>query len=149
MVKIRITPPDLFLVLIVFEIILHFIFPIKNLIIPPYNYLGILLFIIGILPNLWIGIYFRKIKTSIDINEKPKKFVTSGLFRLSRNPIYLGMVLALIGLGIFLGSIGPFLIPILFIILTNSFVIPIEERNLEKQFGKKYLKYKSQVRRWI
>ncbi len=75
--------------------------------------------------------------------------ITSGLFKISRNPIYLGMLLILLGEAILLGSIITFIFPLLFIISTNVAVIPIEEKMLEKRFGKKYLDYKNKVGRWI
>ena len=79
----------------------------------------------------------------------PKKLVTSGFFKFSRNPTYLGMTLALFGEAIFLGSLVTFILPILFFVLINKTNIPVEEKNLEKKFGKKYLNYKKKVRRWI
>jgi len=145
----RFTPPDLILVFILLEIIMHFVFPIMQIINTPYTYLGILLIIIGQIPNFWIYFYFRKMKTTKEIYQKPRKLITSGLFRISRNPNYLGMALALLGIAILLGSLITFIFPIIFIILTDIFVIPREEMNLEKAFGKKYRTYKEKVRRWI
>ena len=105
----RISLTDLIWVFIILEVILHFLLPIKQIIYFPYRYIGILLIILDQIPNFWYGIYFRKIKTSLGTYDKPKKLVTSGLFRISRNPIYLGMVLTLLGVAILLGSISPFI----------------------------------------
>lgn len=79
----------------------------------------------------------------------PKKLITSRLFRIGRNPTYLGMIISLIGEAIFLGSLITFIIPIVFAVLINIINIPFEEKNLEKAFGKEYLAYKKKVRRWI
>jgi protein-S-isoprenylcysteine O-methyltransferase Ste14 len=59
------------------------------------------------------------------------------------------MALALFGAFLFLGSISPFIIWILFIILIDRTVIPLEEKNLEERFGNEYLEYRSKVRRWL
>ena len=147
--KIRFTAPDMILLLVILQIIMHFIFPIIQIINYPYTYFGILLIIIGQIPNVWIYFYFKKVKTSLKIHEKPKKLVTLGLLRISRNPNYLGMAVTLFGVAILLGSLIAFIFPISFIIWTNSSVIPLEEKNLEKAFGKKYLAYKKRVRKWI
>jgi protein-S-isoprenylcysteine O-methyltransferase Ste14 len=140
---------NLFLVLIIINIFLHYLLPIKQIIFPPYIYIGIILFVLGWVPNIWMGLYFRKIGTSISANQIPKKLVTSGLFKISRNPNYLGMIIALIGEAVFLGSLITFIIPIIFAILITKINIPFEEKNLEKAFGKNYFNYKKQVRRWL
>jgi len=79
----------------------------------------------------------------------PRKLVINYFFKISRNPVYLGMVVVLFGEAIFLGSLVTFIIPILFFILVNQINIPYEEKNLEKVLGRKYLNYKKKVRRWI
>jgi protein-S-isoprenylcysteine O-methyltransferase Ste14 len=147
--KFRFTPPDYILVIVILQILFHFILPVKQIISSPYIYLGILLIVIGQIPNFSIFFIFRKFKTTIKSYEMPKKLVTSGLFKVSRNPIYLGMALTLFGVAVLLGSLITFVFPVVFIILTDIFVIPVEERNLEKAFGKKYRDYKRKVRRWI
>ena len=136
---------NLFLVLIILNIILHYFIPIKQIIFFPYKYIGILLFILGWIPNIWLGIT----KGPSLAHQIPKKLITIGLFRFSRNPNYLGMVVALLGEAIFLGSLITFIIPILFVILINKFNTNFEEEILEKKFGKRYLNYKKRVRRWI
>jgi protein-S-isoprenylcysteine O-methyltransferase Ste14 len=59
------------------------------------------------------------------------------------------MAITLFGVSILTGSLVTFIFPLLFIILTEIFVIPTEEKNLERKFGKRYLEYKKQVRRWL
>ena len=148
--KKRFTPPDYFFVGGMLQVFLHVFLPLKRIIFPPYTYIGIFLILFGLHLN-WIHVYrlFREFKTTTNIYETPKILVTSGFFKISRNPTYIGMFLTLLGLSIALGSIVTFVFPILFFILTNHFTIPVEEKNLEKKFGKKYLDYKKKVRRWI
>lgn len=144
------TVPDLMWIFIVLQIALHYLFPIKRVIMSPYNYFGIPLILIGLYLNwFWVANRFNKEKTTIDPNVVPSKFVTDGPFKFTRNPTYLGMALTFIGISILLGSIATFIIPIIFIILTDRIVILMEEKNMEKKFGKEYLKYKKKVRRWI
>jgi len=147
--KTKFNIPDMILVFVVLEILAHFIFPIKQIINSPYTYFGILFIVVGQIPNFWIYFYFRKRNTTVKIYETSKSVITSGLFRISRNPNYLGMAISLFGVAIFLGSLITFIFPIIFVILTDIFVIPYEERDLEKVFGKKYVDYKKRVRRWV
>jgi len=147
--SIKIMPPNYFMMFIFLEILLHFILPIKKIIFGYWGYFGILFILLGIYLNLAVWWNFKKVKTTEKVYKFPSTFITSGVFRISRNPMYLGMVLILLGESILLGSIISFLFPILLFILINKFTIPIEEKNLEKKFGLKYKKYKKKVRRWI
>jgi len=63
--------------------------------------------------------------------------------------MYLGMASILLGIAIFFGTLTAFIFPLIFIIYIERFIIPIEEKNLEKRFGKKYVEYKKKVRHWI
>jgi len=88
-------------------------------------------------------------KTTINTFEIPTSLVTTKIFNISRNPIYLGMVLIFFGIVIFLGSIISFAPLIAFIFLLDRFVISSEEEKLVKIFAKDYIDYKKRVRRWI
>ena len=144
----RIDIANLILVFVLLQIVLYYLFPIE-IIYAPYTYIGILLIVIGFLPNLWVGTKFRKLKTALWPYETPSKLITTGMFKFSRNPNYLGFVVMLIGVAILLGSLIPFIVPIVFFILINKFNIAVEEKMLKKKFGKKYLDYQKKVRRWL
>ena len=147
--KINFTPPDMIFVFIGLQILTHFIIPVKQLFIYPFTLIGLLLIIMGQVPNFWSYFYFRKIQTTLKIYKIPEKLITSGFFRLSRNPIYLGMAITLFGISFLLGSLITFVFPIIFIILTDIFTINFEENNLKRKFGKRYINYTKKVRRWI
>lgn len=75
--------------------------------------------------------------------------VTTGVFRITRNPMYLGFVLILLGIGSFMGSLTSFaVIPVLAVLMDVVF-IKVEERMLEEKFGERWLTYRSEVRRWV
>lgn len=80
---------------------------------------------------------------------KASTLVTTGVYKISRNPMYLGFLLLLISWWIFLGELLAVCGCIFFVIYMNKFQIAPEERILEKLFGGEYLNYKSKVRRWI
>jgi len=92
---------------------------------------------------------FRKAGTGIRPFEEATSLVTTGFYRFTRNPMYLGMFLMLIGVAILLGSIGAVFPAIVFImIIRNNFVLG-EEQFMEASFGQQYLDYKARVRRWL
>jgi len=145
----KIKPPTYFLILLFLSILFHFVFPIKKIIPSPYNHLGWVFIIIGITLNIWADNLFKKHKTTVEPGKKSQKLVLEGPFKISRNPMYLGMVLILIGTSVILRSLITFLFPIVFIIIIETIFIPIEEKDMEKVFRKEYQNYKNKIRRWI
>ncbi len=94
---------------------------------------------------------FRQVRTTVDPMDpgKATQLVTDGVFRISRNPMYLGLVLVLIGWAVWLDSASPWFIPPLFmIVITRVQIIP-EERALERLFGPQYAAYRRSVARWV
>jgi protein-S-isoprenylcysteine O-methyltransferase Ste14 len=75
--------------------------------------------------------------------------VTSGIYRLSRNPMYLGFLLALAGWTVFLGNIIALALLPLFVAHMNAFQIKPEERALLAKFGPAYAQYMRTTRRWL
>ena len=94
---------------------------------------------------------FRKIKTTIS-PLKPNKtssLVKSGIYEYTRNPMYLGLLLMLVSIALFLKNFISFLIiPLFILFITKNQILP-EEEALEKIFGEEYKNYKKKVRRWI
>ena len=75
--------------------------------------------------------------------------VTTGIFRFTRNPMYLGLLVILIGWAIFLANAASLLILSVFVLYMNRFQIGPEERVLSRIFGAEFAAYRSRVRRWL
>ena len=147
--KHRFMPPTYFFILLFLSIGFHFLFPIIKLIYPPYTYSGFVFIALGAVVNLWADLLLKRAKTTVKPHEKPTQLITSGPFSISRNPQYLGFTAILLGVVILHGTLIMFLFPVLFVIIIEAMFIPMEEKNLESAFGRKYLDYKKKVRRWI
>lgn len=145
----KVMPPTCFWISFIHLVCLYLIFRSEPVIPSPYRYLGMVLIVFGIVMNLWADSLFRKKSTTVKPYENPTFLITSGPFRMSRHPMYLGMALILIGMAMLLGSLASFIFPLTFIIIMERRFIPMEEGNLEKVFGAKYRSYKKRVRRWI
>lgn len=94
---------------------------------------------------------FRKAKTTINplSPEKTSKLVVSGIYRFTRNPMYLGMLIILIGCAIWLGSALNVIVLAAFIAYITIFQIKPEEARLEELFGDELSAYMNKVRRWV
>lgn len=145
----KISPDGFFVALLALATLFHFVLPIKKIISHPDNHIGIAIIVIGIALTLLVNYLLLKNGTGIKPHETPSLLVSSGPFKFSRNPLYLGMAVAFFGFNILLGSISPFVFLTLFIIVIDRLFIPMEENNLKKALGKKYDDYKKLVRRWI
>lgn len=145
----RILPPTYFLIAGAVMIALHLFLPIERLFGWPWRLLGAPLVCAGVALAVLADQEFKKARTPVKPFELSTALITVGPFRYTRNPMYLGMLMVLIGLFLLLGTLAPLIvIPAFFWLIETHFVEP-EEKMLEIQFGDAYLEYKRQVRRWL
>ena len=125
--------------------------PVAQLIKEPVNNVGILLMLLALCMDFSSLYLFLKKRTTPN-PMKPEfttGLVTHGFYKISRNPMYLGMLTILFGLAIYLGNLTAFLVlPAFYFVITEMQIKP-EEQMLEQKFGEEYLDYKSKVRRWL
>jgi protein-S-isoprenylcysteine O-methyltransferase Ste14 len=96
-------------------------------------------------------IAFRRARTTINPTRPmaASSLVSNGIYRFTRNPMYLGLLVELLAWAVFLSSVAALLLVPLFVLYINRFQITPEERALTKIFGAEYAAYKGRVRRWI
>lgn len=93
---------------------------------------------------------FKKEDTNIDTFKKPNKMITGGFYKFSRNPMYLGFVIALLGVALlYQASLLSLFLLIVFSIILDKWYISFEEKMMHQEFGKEYEAYKNLTRRWI
>ena len=112
---------------------------------------GILLIVIGISLDLTALSQFFKQKTTPNplSPNKANTIVVSGLYRYSRNPMYLGLLISLTGWALYLGNLAGLACLPIFVLLLNQMQIKPEERALKEKFGESYRNYLRDVRRWL
>jgi len=133
---------------LILSITLEYFYPTKLWI--NYNiFFGIIILFVG-----WTIVYkskieFKKYKQKSGINNDIKEIINTGIYRRSRNPIYLAVLILNIGLSLIINSIWILIDTIIIAWMLNHFLIKKEERFLEKEFGGKYVEYKNKVKKWI
>lgn len=142
-------PPTYLLITVMVMIGLRFLLPVAVFIPPVWGLLGLVPLGVGIAVELAADQAFRRAQTTVRPFEVSSILVTDGLFRLSRNPMYLGFVLILFGVGVILGGALPFAAVVLFLILIERKFIRREEQMLADRFGKEWERYAARTRRWI
>lgn len=111
--------------------------------------LGGMLVVAGFSFMMWARILFTSRNTTLFVGQPSSELVCDGPFQFSRNPMYVGVLLFLMGLALWVGT-WPFYVavPLTFLFL-NFFHIPREERMLREVFGERYRAYSKDVRRWL
>jgi protein-S-isoprenylcysteine O-methyltransferase Ste14 len=145
----RVLPPTYFLVALVATLGLHWLLPVRQLIGFPVNLAGAVPILAGIVLNLLADRLFKVHDTTVKPFRESSALVTSGVFRRTRNPMYLGLVLILLGCGWIAGSATALVPGIVFGVLMDRRFIRTEESMLAAKHPEAWREYRSHVRRWI
>lgn len=105
----------------------------------------------GVVIALLGVISFRRARTTVNPlhPEAASALVVSGVYRFTRNPMYLGLLLVLLGWAVFLANALAFVFPAVYVPLMNRLQIRPEENALAEKFGPGFADYRSKVRRWL
>jgi protein-S-isoprenylcysteine O-methyltransferase Ste14 len=104
---------------------------------------------LGLATTLWGIATFANARTAIIPNQPASRLVSSGPYRYTRNPMYLGLSVAYLGGTLIVNSVWPLVVFPIVLGMLHSFVIAREERYLAAAFGAEYDAYRQRVRRWL
>lgn len=149
--ELTIPPPVVMLIVGLIMWLLAWLFPsltlpmIKNLTV------AVVIGLVGLAVSMAGIITFQRQGTTSDPRhpDQASALVTSGVYRWTRNPMYLGVLLILIGWGVFLGNVLALACAFIFVPYINRYQIIPEERLLQDKFGAVFTAYMAEVRRWI
>ncbi|MDH3747708.1 MAG: isoprenylcysteine carboxylmethyltransferase family protein [Gammaproteobacteria bacterium] len=145
----KILPPVYLLAATLFMIGLNYFAPIKTILHAPVTYVGAVLIALGLFIMIWPAVAFGKVGTAIKPFDDSTHLLTDGMYRITRNPMYLGMTTILLGIATLFGTASPFVLVPVFVWIIQTKFIRHEEAALEKTFGDPYIEYKRSVRRWL
>lgn len=147
----KVPPPVYALIIAVVMWALNKFLPLTYWDIPALRWVVMCLVIIGLTLDLMSLALFIKNRTTVNplCPQKASQLVITGFYRLSRNPMYLGLLCLLIAWALHLASLSPLLMLPAFIWLMNEMQIKPEEAVLRAKFGQDYADYCQRVRRWI
>jgi protein-S-isoprenylcysteine O-methyltransferase Ste14 len=145
---VRIHPPLVALLCLVGALALHMIMPGAQTVFA-HHLLGLIVVAVGIGVCFYAAAIFQARDTTKNPYGEPTSFVTTMPYTFTRNPMYLGVTIALLGFAIFFAAPEMLLAPVAFFVIIDRMVIPREEQTMERLFGTPYLDYKARVRRWL
>src|SRR5215212_2756509 len=143
-------PPIALLLAFLAGLLADWLYPLKLL--PasvPHVLLGSFIFVDGLALAVWSIVTIRRAGTAVETIKPTTAIVTDGPYRFSRNPIYLGMFLGLLGLAIAFNTVWILVALVAFYLVIRFGVIAREEAYLARKFGDAYLAYKARIRRWV
>ncbi len=145
-------PPILLVLTIALGIALQWLVPLSwlyGLAALEATVLGVAMIVAAFAIDVWAAIIFRRHKTTIMPHQPSARLVTHGPFRFSRNPIYLGNLMVVAGLGLVLSNLWLLLATPVLGYALHTLAIRREERHLEALFDDQWRDYKARVRRWV
>ena len=146
----KVPPPAVVLVIGVFMWLLSRATPSLHFDVPWHNWLAVVLVSAGFITGASGVVTFRKAKTTVNpLKPHASSLVTWGVYAISRNPMYLGGLIMLLGWAIFLSNALAFLFLPVYVLYLNRFQIAPEERVLTSLFGETYVAYQARARRWL
>ena len=145
---IEVRPPRIAQLLVLIAFVTHWFFPVSARL-----YSNATLGVIGIVGGLSLMLVawrqFKKRDTAVCPTDTPSSLVTDGVFRVSRNPMYLGILITLVGFALIAGSIPFYLAVIAWFVVMDRAFCPYEEEKLTDLFADRYVDYCDRVRRWF
>ena len=142
-------PPLIVVATLALGLFLNFVWPMRFLARTDALWLGALLIVVSIPIVIGAAWQLTKAKTAFDVRKPTIEIVNGGVFRISRNPTYLSMMLGFLGIASLVDSLWMLLLALPLVLILQEGVIEPEEHYLEQKFGETYLRYKARVRRWI
>jgi len=142
-------PPRIAMALLALAGVIQLTSPANWATLPPLLIAGAFMFALGfgIMIRAWW--LFQKYETAICPTARTTTFIVEDIYRLTRNPMYLGMIFILTGIALSMGSWPFYVVAVLYAVILNHVFCPYEERDLLEQYGNEYADYTARVRRWI
>jgi protein-S-isoprenylcysteine O-methyltransferase Ste14 len=146
----KVPPPAVMLAMALLMSLISRVAPPFHFDVPARNWLTVILVSAGFVTGISGVVTFRHAKTTVNpLKPHASSLVTWGVYAISRNPMYLGGFMMLLGWAIFLSNALAFLFLPVYVVYLNQFQIAPEERVLTSLFGETYVAYQARARRWL
>ena len=145
----RLLPPQLFVICAAAAAAVGWIVPVSKHLPLPVRLLGVPLLTGGLVIASRSAATFDRLDTNINTFDDPDVLVETAAFRYSRNPMYLGFTLALLGISTLVGQLTALVGPVVFWLSADRWYVPFEERRMSAVFGPAYVEYCRSVPRWL
>ena len=148
--QVIIRPPIAWALAVLAGVALNWLIPLPFVpVMLPAGWLGAMVFVLAVALFAWAIVTMTRVGSNVPTNRPTTTIVEAGPYRFTRNPIYLGMFLGLIGLAIAFDNLWLLMVLVPFALVIRYGVVAREEAYLERKFSDIYRGYRSRVRRWL
>jgi protein-S-isoprenylcysteine O-methyltransferase Ste14 len=147
--KVKVPPPIWAVLYIVIAALFDLAYPWKSLIDLSSRTACVTFIIAGAAVAFWARGLFARRSTTIIPTGSTSALVTTGPYRHSRNPMYVGMTLVTLGIAFLVGAMPMFAVPVALFVTVNRVFVPFEEAKMRRTLGAPYTEYLRRVRRWL
>jgi protein-S-isoprenylcysteine O-methyltransferase Ste14 len=145
----RLLPPVLLIVLIAIMAVTHRQLDVPVVVPASVRQISLVLVGLGLAVAMIARAQFARVKTTIHTFDRPRELVTDGIFRLSRNPMYVGLSLVGLGAALWCGAVSSLVLAAVFVLAADRWYIPFEEKMMKETFGGAFDHYAGRTRRWL
>jgi protein-S-isoprenylcysteine O-methyltransferase Ste14 len=142
-------PPRMVMLLLALATVAHVALPALRVELFSSPVLAVCIAAAGFAIMMWAWWLFQKAETAICPTKYSSALVTSGIYRVTRHPMYLGLVMMMAGAALWFGTLPYYLASAVFLLVINQVFCPYEEKKLDETFCEEYASYRSKVRRWV
>lgn len=146
---IKYRPPRIAMLLMLVAAAIHFLVPLPAVYLYSSIIIAASLGVIGFAVMMWAWWQFEKHEVAICPTDATDHLITDGVYRFTRNPMYLGMIMMIFGIAVFFGTLPFYAAVAAYFAIINWAFCPYEEEKLVRVFGREYEDYRSRVRRWL
>jgi protein-S-isoprenylcysteine O-methyltransferase Ste14 len=146
---VRVPPPLIYVIIFGLALALHQFVPLAFLPMIPARVAALIFLGAGVILLVWCNVLFRRAHTSLVPVKPSTTLVIAGPYRLTRNPMYVGLLCVYIAAALWFDEVWALILAPLVVLAVQRLAIAKEERYLERKFGDAYRQYRIHVRRWI
>jgi len=146
---IRFRPPRIGASLVALAILAHWLLPTSDVYLFSSIWLGCALLLIGFVLMIGAWWQFRQKNVAICPTHPTSRLITTGVYRVTRNPMYLGMSMMLVGVACIFGTLPFYAAAALYVLILDRGFCRFEGNKLTATFGRNYDDYRNRVRRWL
>jgi protein-S-isoprenylcysteine O-methyltransferase Ste14 len=142
-------PPRIAFVMLGLAASLHWALPRTDTVMLTAPWIGATLLLAGFATMISAWWLFKRHAVAICPTAPTERLLTQGIYALTRNPMYLGMIAMMLGVALYLGTLPFFVATLAYFVLIDRVFCQYEEEKLEAAFGDEYRRYRARVRRWL
>ena len=142
-------PPRIAFVMLALAAALHAALPSAGTVVLRAPSAGSGIIVAGFATMIWAWWLFRRHAVAICPTARTERLLTHGIYALTRNPMYLGMIAMMLGVALYFGTLPFYIAALAYFAVMDRVFCPYEEHKLEAAFGDEYRRYRGRVRRWL